>query len=85
MQVLKFPLHPGMNTILQRGTLKLRYLDYQESKLMGWFAHTETSESATEYEVYIALTGERVPDNYQYITSVQLNTGGGYFVVHAFD
>lgn len=75
-----------MNTFRHTGTLKLVHLDYQDSKLMGWFTEvTDFDAEPTEYEVYVAVTGERVPDNYQYITSTQINTGGGYFVVHAFD
>lgn len=86
MRVLKYHLNTGMNTIGQLGTLKLVYLAYQDSKLMGWFTLVNDPKAEpTEYEVYVALTGEGVPDHYNYVTSTQLNTAGGYFVVHAFD
>ena len=51
---------------------------------MGWFLEIH-KDYQDEYEVYIAVTGEPVPTEYNYVCSSQLNTGGGYFVVHAFD
>lgn len=59
-------------------------MDYQDSKLYGWFLET-TLDYQDEYECYVALTGEQVPQEYHYVTSTQLSTAGGYFVVHAFD
>jgi hypothetical protein len=82
--MLKYPLHPGMNTITHFGTLELKYLEYQEKKLMGWFLAHENTEPDS-YQVYIALTGETVHDEYRYICSTQTQLSGGYFVVHAFD
>lgn len=79
MQVFKHRLHEGLNTVL--GVQKLLYLDFQDSKLYGWFL---TSETQTEYEVYIALTGERIPDEYRYVASTQ-HTSSGFYVLHAFD
>jgi hypothetical protein len=86
VRTLKYMLHPGMNAFKHSGTLKLVHLDYQDSKLMGWFLeHTDFDAEPSEYEVYVAITGERVSDRYNYVTSTQLTTAGGYFVVHAFD
>ena len=79
MQVFKHRLHEGLNTVL--GVQKLLYMDFQESKLYGWFLTSPTQE---EYEVYIALTGERIPDEYHYVTSTQ-HVSSGYYVLHAFD
>lgn len=79
MQVFKHRLHEGLNTVL--GVQKLLYLDFQDSKLYGWFLTSPTQE---EYEVYIALTGERIPDDYRYVTSTQ-HTSSGFYVLHAFD
>jgi hypothetical protein len=31
------------------------------------------------------MTGETVPDAWNYVCSYQQQTGGGYYVVHAFD
>lgn len=80
MQVFKDRLHEGLNTLL--GVQKLLHLDFQDSKLYGWFL---TSDTQTEYEVYIALTGERIPAEYNHVVSVQLYAGNGYYVLHAFD
>lgn len=86
MRVIKYPLHEGLNSIQQLGTINLKHLDYQGTKLMGWFTSINDFDAEpSTYEVYIALTGEQVPDEYQYVTSTQLNTAGGYYVVHAFD
>ena len=53
---------------------------------MGWVEVASTTDIPTvEYEVYLALTGEEVPPEYRYVTSHQLNTNGGYYVVHAYD
>lgn len=53
---------------------------------MGWFEELATEHSAAfEYEVYLALTGEQVPDDYNYVCSHQVFAGGGYWVVHAYD
>lgn len=90
MQVIKYRLNPGMNTIkvLDGYQLKLRYLNDQDGKLVGWFEETtvpETTQYYSEYEVYLALTGEHIPDDYHYCCSYQERVRGGYFVVHAYD
>ncbi len=88
MKVLKYRLHPGMNTLPIPGdnTARLVYLNDQDSKLMGWVEVAATTDVPTvEYEVYLALTGETVPPEYRYVCSHQLQQGGGYFVVHAYD
>lgn len=84
MRILKHPMHPGLNTIQHFGTLQLKYLDYQDKKLMGWFLAHEGTEPDS-YQVYVALTGETVNDEYHYVTSTQTQPAGGYYVVHAFD
>lgn len=84
MRVIKFALKTGLNALPTPGSLKLVHLDWQDSKLMGWFLEIH-KDYQDEYEVYIAVTGEPVPTEYNYVCSSQLNTGGGYFVVHAFD
>ncbi len=90
MRMLKYRLHPGMNKIQVEADhiCKLRYINDQDGRLMGWFevaADVDLHLQAHEYEVYLAMTGETVPDGYCYVCSYQLNQGGGYFVVHAFD
>lgn len=90
MRLLKFKLNPGMNSIPVAENLqaKLRYINDQDGKIMGWFEVNYDARldlPAHEYEIYLAVTGETVPDGYNYVCSHQLNTGGGYFVVHAFD
>lgn len=84
MRIVKHRLHEGINTITHFGTLKLKYLDYQDKKLMGWFCETSGTEP-DEYQVYIAVTGETIPDDYNYVCSHQVAQAGGYYVVHAFD
>jgi hypothetical protein len=78
-----------MNTIQVEADqqIKLRYVNDQDGKLCGWFqvAQDELHLEAHEYEVYLALTGETVPDAWNYVCSYQQQTGGGYFVVHAYD
>jgi hypothetical protein len=67
---------------------KLRYINDQDGKLFGWFevaADVDLHLQAHEYEVYLAMTGETVPKDYNYLCSYQLNQAGGFFVVHAFD
>jgi hypothetical protein len=88
--MLKYRLHPGMNTIPVEADhiCKLRYISDQDGKLFGWFqvaADADLHLQAHEYEVYLAMTGETVPMDYNYLCSYQERTGGGYFVVHAFD
>lgn len=90
MRLIKFKLLAGMNRIPIAANLqaKLRYINDQDGKIMGWFqvAHdTELNLQAHEYEVYLAMTGEQVPEQYNYVCSHQTNAGGGYYVVHAFD
>ena len=84
MRMLKHRLHEGINTLPHFGQLELKYLDYQDKKLMGWFQAHEGTEP-DNYQVYIALTGETVHSEYRYITSTQTQNSGGYYVVHAFD
>jgi hypothetical protein len=84
MRILKYPLKPGLNTFTTPGTSKLRYLNSQDDKLYGWVEELE-GPYQDEYEVYLALTGEQVPAEYNYVISYQLERGGGYFVVHAYD
>jgi hypothetical protein len=90
MRVIKHRLHPGMNTILVEADhiCKLRYINDQDNKLTGWFevaADVDLHLQPHQYEVYLAMTGETVPDDYRYVCSYQQQTGGGYFVLHAFD
>jgi hypothetical protein len=90
MRMLKYRLHPGMNAIQVEANqlIKLRYLNDQDGRLMGWFEVAQDVDlhlQAHDYEVYLAMTGETVPDDYHYCTSHQLQQGGGYFVVHAYD
>lgn len=90
MRMLKFKLIAGMNRIPIAENLqaKLRYINDQDGKIMGWFEVTHNAEPelpAHEYEVYLATTGESVPDLYNYVCSHQVHQGGGYFVIHAFD
>lgn len=88
MRVLKFPLKPGMNAVKCETdkVLMLRYLNDQDAKIMGWFEeHTVEHSEAFEYEVYLALTGEQVPTEYDYVCSHQVQQAGGFFVVHAYD
>ena len=90
MRMLKYRLHPGMNKIPLAADLvaKLRYINDQDGKLFGWFevaADVELHLHAHEYEVYLAMTGETVPDGYCYVCSYQQHQAGGFFVVHAFD
>ena len=82
MQVHKHRLREGLNTI--QGVERLVCMDFQDSKLYGWFT-TSPVFQLHEYEVYVALTGEVVADKYRYVTSTQINAGGGYYVLHAFD
>jgi hypothetical protein len=67
---------------------KLRYINDQDGKLMGWFevaTDTDLHLQPYEYEVYLAMTGETVPPEYRYVCSHQISEGGGFFVVHAYD
>lgn len=84
MRIIKHRLHQGLNTLPHFGTLQLKYLDYQDGKLHGWFCEHSGTEP-DEYQVYIALTGETVHDEYHYVCSTQAQLAGGYYVVHAFD
>lgn len=84
MRIIKHRLHEGLNTITHFGTLQLKYLDYQDTKLHGWFLETPGTEP-DDYEVYVALTGEHVPQEYRYVCSTQTYLAGGFYVVHAFD
>ena len=90
MRIIKHRLHPGMNKIPVAVNLQARlcYVNDQYGKLTGWFqvaAYPNLHLEAHEYEVYLAMTGETVPEDYNYVCSHQLHEGGGYFVVHAFD
>jgi hypothetical protein len=90
MRMLKHRLHPGMNKITVEADhiCKFRYINDQDGKLCGWFqvaTDTDLHLQPHEYEVYLALTGETIPDEYNYVCSHQVNQGGGYFVVHAYD
>lgn len=84
MRVLKYRLHEGLNTLTTPGTSKLVLLGYQERKLYGWVLELE-GPSQDEYEIYVALTGQEVPLEYNYVCSVQTEISGGYYVLHAFD
>lgn len=84
VRVLKYQLKPGLNVLQSPGTSKLRYLNQQDNKLYGWVEEYEGPHQ-DEYEIYLAITGEEVPLDYNYVTSYQLERSGGYFVVHAYD
>ena len=81
MQVHKHRLREVLNTV--QDVERLVYMDFQDSKLYGWFL-TNPTQQLHEYEVYVALTGERIPDEYRYVTSTQ-HVSSGFYVLHAFD
>jgi len=88
MKILKYRLHPGMSKIPVDADYiaRLVYINDQDGKLMGWVQLRPTpGVSESEYEVYLALTGEQVPDEYHYCCSHQISEGNGFFVVHAYD
>lgn len=82
MRMIKMPLQTGLNA-REGFDLKLKYMDYQDHKLYGWFLEQGTDHST--YEVYVALTGEEVPDEYHYVCTTQTTFSGGYYVLHAYD
>jgi hypothetical protein len=82
--MLKHRLHEGLNTIAHFGTLKLKHMGYQDTKLCGWFLEQPGTEP-DEYQVYVALTGETVHPEYRYVCTAQTQQGGGHYVLHAFD
>ena len=85
MRVIKMPLETGLNTFPTTSSqLKLQHIDYQHNLLYGWFSETQTQEPDS-HQVYVALTGETLNPEFNYITSTQLHESGGYFMVHAFD
>lgn len=85
MRMIKYQLHTGLNTIPTTSSqLKLVYMDYQERKLFGWFCETQTT-APDSYQVYVAVTGETLNNEYRYVTSTQTTLAGGYYVLHAFD
>jgi hypothetical protein len=79
-----------MNKIPVAANLQARlcYINDQDGKITGWFqvaADVDLHLETHEYEVYLAMTGETIPDGYNYVCSYQQHQAGGYFVVHAFD
>ena len=85
MRMLKNQLYQGLNRLHPNlSELRLCYMDHQDGRLYGWFTETP-AQTSEPYEVYVAITGEVVPDEYKYVCTTQLAEGGGYFVVHAFD
>ena len=85
MRVIKLPLEAGLNTLPTTSSkLKLLHIEHQRHQLMGWFCETQTL-TPDSYQVYIALTGEVLNPEYNYVTSTQLQEAGGFYVVHAFD
>ena len=82
MRIIKFALQTGMNA-REGFNLKLKYMEYQDHILCGWFL--EQGDENSTYEVYVALTGEEVPDEYRYVCTTQTTFSGGYYVLHAYD
>jgi hypothetical protein len=85
MRVIKMPLETGLNTFpTTNSELKLQHINYQHKLLYGWFSETQT-DTKDSYQVYVALTGETLNPEFNYVASTQLHEAGGYFMVHAFD
>lgn len=80
--MIKFPLEVGLNIIDGFG-LELKYMDYQDGKLYGWFL--EQGAEFSKYEVFVTITGDEVPDEYRYVCTTQTAFAGGYYVLHAYD
>lgn len=80
IRVLEFPLKVGMNKVKAPGRLFRGRYDYQGDQLTWWSCCNEGTER--EYEVYVALTGEEVDPNSEYLGTAISEDGS--FVTHAF-
>ena len=83
--VLKFPLNFGMNTLgILGGPSKpqIQHQPGQQSPLQLWQIVVTESREMVEFKVFVAATGEPLPEGqYEHLATVQLNGGG--LVVHA--
>lgn len=86
MRVIKHPLSYGFNKIEVQSNkaLFLSHIDYQGADLYGWFTEQDDEEFEDEIEIWIAHTGEEIPQKYTWYLGTAQTYDRGYYVVHAF-
>lgn len=83
MRVIKFKLSAGHNTIDTEAYLEPAWIEWQGDGFVVWCKEfTSMGSWGKPLEVYLAVTGEQVPDGYAYIGTA--TTPERTFVVHLF-
>lgn len=88
MRVIKHPLSYGSNKIEVQANkaLSLVRIEYQGADLYGWFLE-EThpwNEDGHVLDIWIAHTGDVIPEDYTIYLATAQTYDRGYYVVHAF-
>ena len=97
MQMLKYPLSFGHNTITSNPghVLELRHIGFQNARLYGWFIEYQVEEEKPHVDhiyvdhIYVAVTGEHIPEGFTWHVGTAMHEytikdqEKGYYVVHA--
>ena len=83
MRVIKFKLESGHNLIDAGAYLEPTWIEWQGDGFVVWCKEfTSMGNWQKPLELYLAVTGEQVPDSYAYIGTA--TTPERTFVVHLF-
>lgn len=81
----KYPLNSGMNTLQIPGGLNGTTFGHQPGQpaVVQMWTLVDTAEPEETVHVYVAVTGEPLPENMNYTLLGTVLLNGGAFVVHA--
>lgn len=82
MRVIKFKLELGWNLIETEMVCEPLWTEYQGGDFVVWCKEYTVLKADRPLELYLATTGEPVPDNLSYIGTA--TTPDRQFVVHLF-
>jgi hypothetical protein len=82
--VYKYLFHSlhGFVTIYVPYSAKLLRVDKQGDTLAAWFEVETESTEGSYYVFYVAMTGEDIPDNLEYVNTVLFDDGN--YVLHIY-
>lgn len=85
--MLKFPLNVGMNVLQIHGGIDVATASVEsqtgQSALLQMWTLVDSSKELQGVHIYVAVTGEPLPENVHYINLGTVLMHGGGFVVHA--
>lgn len=82
-RVIKFEMQPGVNVSQRVHYLKPVHMAFLQGTLCAWFEEYTHLPVDQPQEFYVAVTGEQVPSNYNFVATAMPE--GQDFVCHLYE